>query len=386
MVSQAQLAERVNYFVEKGAAVLPTSPVHAHVDGPMYVYLPDELLVAEEDRASTERLLGNAFRARGTRPVPPGLGTIRLAPGRDAFAMAAELVVDGRRVAAPHMVLTSGTHWSWGSATDPTPAPPLGAAIINKGGHHVAVVDTGMFQPIPGGMGVGIFEPDPIDVKAPIGFVDWFGAGHGGFVAGVIDHHAKGSTIDVYRGFDASVNVPTETAIISAVDRALAGGANVVNLSVGTYGAFGDPPVGLLHAMRRWQGSHPELLIVAAAGNDGLSDPWYPAGFAAMEEFSRCVVSVGATDTKGAPASFSNHGHWVNAWAPGVDVHSHYPKAKRFQYAGGGIGFFADGFALWSGTSFAAPYALAKILGHADSITPLQAWADLASSGATKFA
>ncbi len=388
MVSAPQMAERVNHYAERGAITQPRSVIADHVDGPGFVYLAGELLVAEENRERVERSLGADGRGRGNRPVPPGLGTIRLGPGVDPFEAARELTDGEQQLAAPNMVLTLAPHWSWGSASDPVPAGPLGSrAGTIKSPVRVAVVDTGMFLPIPAGVGIGIFESDPVDVLSPRGFVDWFGAGHGGFIAGVIDHHAGGATIDVYRGFDSSVDVPTETAIISAVDRALAGGARVINLSVGTYGPYGRPPVALHQAMRRWKQDHPELLMVAAAGNDGLPDPWYPAGFAGDSEFADWVVSVGAYEGKGTPAAFSNHGDWVRAWAPGVGVHSHYPKAKRFRSADGAVASFPDGFATWSGTSFAAPFALAAILSKAETMgrDPLAAWHDLSSAGPVTF-
>lgn len=388
MVSAPQMAERVNHYAERGAMTQPRSVLGEHVDGPGFVYLAGELLVAEENRERAERSLGAASRGRGNRPVPPGLGTIRLGPGVDPFEAARDLADGDQQLAAPNMVLTLAPHWSWGSASDPVPAGPLGSrAGTVKNPVRVAVVDTGMFLPIPAGVGIGIYETDPVDVLSPRGFVDWFGAGHGGFISGVIDHHAGGTTIDVYRGFDSSVDVPTETAIISAVDRALAGGARAINLSVGTYGPYGKPPVALHHAMRRWRRDHPDLLLVAAAGNDGLPDPWYPAGFAGSAEFSDWVVSVGAYEGKGTPATFSNHGDWVRAWAPGVEVHSHYPRAKRFRSAAGAVASFPDGFATWSGTSFAAPYALAAILRHADTtgLDPQAAWRDLSSAGPVTF-
>lgn len=386
MVSESQLAERVNHYVEHGATTKPRSVIHEHVDGAGFAYLPGELILAEEDRHLVERLLGKASQGRGKRSVPSGLGTVRLAAGLDPFDVAAELVSEGRRLASPHMVLTIAPHWSWGSANDPEPHKPLGRPRRVKTQTRVGVVDTGMFEPVPPGLGIGIYEPDRVDVRRPKGYVDWFGAGHGGFIAGVIDQHANGTVIDVYRGFAGASLIPSELAVIAAVDRALAGGATVINLSLGSYGAYGEPPVGLRHAMRRWLRQNKELLIVAAAGNDGLSDPWYPAGFAGDREFAKRVVSVGSGTAK-FPSSFSNWGRWVNTWAPGERVHSHYPRAQRFRASDGTVKYFPDGFALWSGTSFAAPFALARILRHADTLgtTPFQAWLDLRSGGVVEF-
>jgi subtilisin family serine protease len=85
-------------------------------------------------------------------------------------------------------------------------------------------------------------------------------------------------------------------------------------------------------------------------------------------------------------ASFSNHGPWVNAWAPGVDVLSDYPKGLRFVYFNpdgsvAGTGTFDAGMARWSGTSFAAPFAAAEIARYAadHGLSPRDAWATIRS-------
>jgi len=56
-------------------------------------------------------------------------------------------------------------------------------------------------------------------------------------------------------------------------------------------------------------------LIVAAAGNDGTSDPSYPAAY-------DNVLSVAATDQSDAVASFSNFGTTVDIAAPGVSIYT----------------------------------------------------------------
>jgi subtilisin family serine protease len=89
------------------------------------------------------------------------------------------------------------------------------------------------------------------------------------------------------------------------------------------------------------------IRVVAAAGNEGSSEPVYPAAFAStgVADGDR-LVSVGAYDTDGkTPASFSNHGTWVTRWEIGTNVVSTFPAVD---------GAAAPGFARWSGTSFAA--------------------------------
>jgi thermitase len=78
-------------------------------------------------------------------------------------------------------------------------------------------------------------------------------------------------------------------------------------------------------------------VIIAAAGNAGSSVPTYPAG---------CphVISVAATDINGSVWDRSNHGAWVQAYAPGVDIYSTLP---------------GNGYGYMSGTSMATAYATA---------------------------
>ncbi|WP_284139354.1 S8 family peptidase [Virgibacillus sp. LDC-1] len=75
-------------------------------------------------------------------------------------------------------------------------------------------------------------------------------------------------------------------------------------------------------------------VIIAAAGNDGVSTTFEPASYAN-------VIAVGATDRNDRKASFSNYGTWVDVMAPGVDIASTYPN-NRYVYL--------------SGTSMASPY------------------------------
>jgi subtilisin family serine protease len=71
--------------------------------------------------------------------------------------------------------------------------------------------------------------------------------------------------------------------------------------------------------------------------------PFWPAAL-------KQVWSVAAVDDDGQRACFSNFGHWVDCAARGVDIMSSFPI-----WPGTGPGPFESGWAMWSGTSFAAP-------------------------------
>jgi hypothetical protein len=137
---------------------------------------------------------------------------------------------------------------------------------------------------------------------------------------------------------------------------------------------------------------HAEAMVVAAAGNRGTDKRFYPAAF--QGEFP-AVISVGAldatTDADGdpwtsasrtaAPASFSNFGSWVTAWAPGVSLPTYHAIGQRYDINGQVI----NGYAKVNGTSFAAPMVGAEILEQIARTgqKPQDAWQAIHDSGRT---
>ncbi len=122
----------------------------------------------------------------------------------------------------------------------------------------------------------------------------------------------------------------------------------IVNCSFG--GIYDGQPSDLLAFdawMNSWLSKHNNLIFVAAAGNQGISDArWRPAAVKDQAEYPKRVVPVGALNqAQSGPAYFSNYGPWVRAWAPGENLVATI----------GGVKY------RWSGTSFAAPVVTARL-------------------------
>lgn len=108
------------------------------------------------------------------------------------------------------------------------------------------------------------------------------------------------------------VKVMQPTGIVNYSDLArgiayaAAKGAHVINLSLGGYANSRT-----LHTVI--QSAAQSAVIVAGAGNDGVTTPFYPAAYPE-------VLAVAAIDANGQRTEFSNYGDWVDVVAPGVDV------------------------------------------------------------------
>jgi hypothetical protein len=164
-------------------------------------------------------------------------------------------------------------------------------------------------------------------------------AGHGTFVAGVaaartgngtgVAGAAPRSRILPVKVLD-SRGFGTDSSVVEGIQWAVTHGADVINLSLG-----GPRPSPALDQAVRYAVDH-DVVVVAAAGNEGTIEPWYPAA-------SPGAIGVGATDASGHElAWFSNAGASVDVVAPGMGITS--------TDAGPGADY-AEG----NGTSFAGP-------------------------------
>lgn len=163
-------------------------------------------------------------------------------------------------------------------------------------------------------------------------------AGHGTFIAGLIALIAPSARIMPIRAFTPD-GVSDSFSVAQGIKYAVDHGARVINLSFGT---TEDTPVmhdAVTYAHQRG------VLLVAAVGNEDKgndSAPQFPANWNIE------VMGIAALDGN-AKASFSNYGTDVSVSAPGVNLFSLYPQLDN-----------TPDYAMWSGTSFAAPLASAE--------------------------
>ena len=248
-----------------------------------------------------------------------------------------------------------GTPFNLPKPCAPVPKPSGGtpgrraiAAILDTGIiRHPWFTDTDWFalvtpdqlDPIPSG---SHYEPDTQ-------------TGHGTFVAGLLLRQAPSAFLMIERVLDDD-GVCDELQLLDRLAslhrRVNSSGEalDVLNLSLGGY-TFDDEPSPLVSDLLARFGKH--TVVVAAAGNFGSNRPFWPAGL-------KGCVAVGALETDERRAEYSNHGWWVDACSVGSDVVGPFitdttPDGRRF-----------NGFAQWSGTSFAAPRvagAIANLIG-----------------------
>jgi Subtilase family len=234
---------------------------------------------------------------------------------------------------------------------------------------RVAIIDTGIAnQEVDRADGLldGVPRtPDNIDplTSFPIGgphqYLD-FSAGHGTFVAGIVNRVAPYAPIRMYRVIDSD-GIASEVDVACAMIEAVKDGNQIINLSLGCQTQDDFPPVALEAALAviaeldaRKPGDE-KTIIVAAAGNCGDHRPFYPAAFFGAGYSG--VVSVAGLNPNMTPSPWSGHGFWVTCSTVGQGISSTYVYGKESPLIDPAeTEFFPpDPFAVWSGTSFAAP-------------------------------
>jgi thermitase len=214
---------------------------------------------------------------------------------------------------------------------------------IVKGNNSVkvAVLDTGVNSLHPDLFGKVIAGRNFVDDLDPLNTDDCHG--HGTHVAGIIGATmennvgiaglASGVTILPVKVLD-SEGIGNAWSVAKGIDYAVASGAKIINMSLGSYYGSGIIQDAVNNALQKG------AVLVAAAGNEGISHVSYPAAYPG-------VLAVSALNALDNLAGFSNYGTQISLAAPGESILSTY----------GGPGADPDHpYKYLSGTSMAAPF------------------------------
>jgi Subtilase family len=321
------------------------------------------------------------LRGRVTKLAAPGLGLDALAQ------IAATLRLRGIPISAHH-ITPMGVFWKalTGPENSEGPAPKwAGGKPGGRSGVRVAVIDTGVWE--------GKRKDEWLTgLQRRDNTEDLYqdrsrkllnsSAGHGSFCAGIVRQVAPQVDLVVYKVLDSD-GINDEVSIAEAMVNAASEGLRekkhvVISLSLGTETADDERPIALgaaldiideLQSDRKANRAGKEVLVVAAAGNYGEDRPCYPAAFPS-------VVAVAGLTQNLEPAQWSSRGSWVDVstiaegvrstFVPGVESPEFDPDPDEFP----------DGaWALWTGTSFAAPQVAGAIsvLAHESGSTLTEA-------------
>ena len=231
-------------------------------------------------------------------------------------------------------------------------APYLWGFNVSGKGVKVAVLDTGIraHQELTGRVLAGYNFVKGVAIAANTSSDD---NGHGTHVAGIIG--AKNLT---NFGTNDVVGVAPEVSLIPikildrggsgqvsniarGLDFSISQGTHISNLSLGWGGNIGD--TGVANALAR--AVNDGQLLAIAAGNDGASQPGWPARYATAAFAKGQIIVVGAVDSNNVMPSWSNQaGDTQNFYlvAPGVNIKSTYNSSN-------------SSYATLSGTSMATP-------------------------------
>lgn len=113
---------------------------------------------------------------------------------------------------------------------------------------------------------------------------------------------------DQYGNLIPGAAIAPTTWVVAGIQWAADSGANVISMSLGQ--AYPCEQVFQDAINYAWARN---VVVVAAAGNHGLNEPFEPAGCAH-------TIAVASTDASDAKSSFSNYGPWVPVAAPGSAI------------------------------------------------------------------
>lgn len=299
-----------------------------------YHYVTDQLLVTDQDLDRVRGHLGSLGVHINREAWESRLGIVLLELDEETTAHDQRLHVPALvdelhkgateevvpRV-APNHVLGPCTHAHL-AGTSPAPTDwrpedvewPANVALPGAG-VTVGLLDTGVLADTPWFRGRVSGDPELV-------LQDTYGrllpnCGHGTFVAGMVLQYAPGADVIVRGVFDEDgTNNDFDAALelLRLVDQ----GVDLVNMSIGAYSRKDRGMLAFERALDHVTFHRPDVVLLAAAGNDGLDRPCFPAA-------DKRVIGVGAVEYAAGRwrrAPFSDYGWWVDACAPGTDLGS----------------------------------------------------------------
>ncbi len=352
--------DRLTRYAQRREARLAslTSLRHEPAGNSRAWYVAGELLVVDEHRRQVERYIAAdhaALTAAGDEEVVPGLRRYHV-PGLDVPATvraARGALPPGADAVAPNHVFLASPFNHGGPYGPPTPTS--GSTVPARAGDGlvpVTIIDTGVWSDTV--LPAEYLKDGEVDYETQTdvdrdGILDG-DVGHANFIAGVIAAHDPHVELSVIKVLD-TFGICTEDQLVAAIGR-VDPATRVLNLSLGGFTPGDVAPLGLRVALDGAL-SGTDRVVVAAAGNDGnRTNPFWPAAFAGSDApWADRVVAVAAHDGTQL-CDWSNAGPWVTLAAPGQDIVSTFINDTEA---------FPQGWALWSGTSFATPRVAAEI-------------------------
>lgn len=243
------------------------------------------------------------------------------------------------------------------------PVPPPTDDRQAGAGVRVSIVDSGWYEP------AGSNPDTPwlgYDINGEVEHVNAAAihpyAGHGTFVAGIIRCLAPATFLEIEAVLENGGAV-YESEITKELNEAMSDEdrPQLISISAGCrtrkdLGLLGFEALAKKYELTEGEGA---VLVVAAAGNDATTRPFYPAAYP-------WVLSVGALDEDMCVSDFSNHGDWVDVYAHGRDLVNAFPTGTYTCHEPAHAGEVRSftGMAQWSGTSFATPVVTGLIAAH----------------------
>lgn len=265
-------------------------------------------------RAAEDALLKRAGARRVGTVQPLRIVTADAAPGRRDAALAAlrrdrgvlgaepdgvARVLDETAPAASRGLASSSESWQ----VDQLDLQQAWQVTTGAPGVVVAVVDTGVQSDHPDLQGRVLPGHDFVNSDDDASDDN----GHGTAIAGIIAGAGEGicPQCEILPVKVLAANGTGDWGTIAAgIVWAADHGAQVINLSIGSAHALDAVGAAVAYALAKG------ATVVAAAGNDGRDERFYPAAYPG-------VVSVAGIDQNGARYPWSNYGSWISVAAPG---------------------------------------------------------------------